>query len=96
MTVTLPHPEHDPMLRGCNSFQTPFSSRFRRELGQEVVPLFAIGESGMFPCSVYIRTGVPPNNDPYHSMYGLYTFKTGLGGRIVHYSGCWDFPLDEH
>jgi lipid II:glycine glycyltransferase (peptidoglycan interpeptide bridge formation enzyme) len=28
-------------------------------------------------------------------MYGLYTFKTGLGGRVVHYSGCWDYPLDD-
>lgn len=46
-------------------------------------------------CRSYDLLGVPPNNDPYHSMYGLYTFKTGLGGRVVHYSGCWDYPLDE-
>lgn len=45
-------------------------------------------------CTSYDLMGVPPNNDPYHSMYGLYTFKTGLGGRLVHYSGCWDYPLD--
>lgn len=46
-------------------------------------------------CRYYDLLGVPPNNDPNHSMYGLYTFKTGLGGRVVHYSGCWDYPLDE-
>lgn len=45
-------------------------------------------------CVEYDLMGVPPNGDPNHSMYGLYTFKTGLGGRIVHYSGCWDYPLD--
>lgn len=45
-------------------------------------------------CVDYDLMGVPPNGDPKHSMYGLYTFKTGLGGRIVHYSGCWDYPLD--
>lgn len=45
-------------------------------------------------CIDYDLMGVPPNGDPNHSMYGLYTFKTGLGGQIVHYSGCWDYPLD--
>ncbi len=45
-------------------------------------------------CVTYDLMGVPPNGDPRHSMYGLYTFKTGLGGQIEHYSGCWDYPLD--
>lgn len=45
-------------------------------------------------CTEYDLMGVPPNGDPNHSMYGLYTFKTGLGGKVVHYSGCWDYPLD--
>ncbi len=46
-------------------------------------------------CISYDLMGIPPNGDPNHSMYGLYTFKTGLGGSIVHYAGCWDYPLDE-
>jgi lipid II:glycine glycyltransferase (peptidoglycan interpeptide bridge formation enzyme) len=46
-------------------------------------------------CAEYDLMGVPPNGDPNHAMYGLYTFKTGLGGRIVHYAGCWDYPLDD-
>ncbi len=45
-------------------------------------------------CVSYDLMGVPPNGDPRHSMYGLYTFKTGLGGRIEHYAGCWDYPFD--
>lgn len=45
-------------------------------------------------CVEYDLMGVPPNGDPNHSMYGLYTFKTGLGGHIVHFCGCWDYPLD--
>ncbi len=59
MTVTLPDPEHNFLLQGCNLFQTQFWSCFRRELGQEVIPLVASGETGTFPCSVHIRTGVP-------------------------------------
>ncbi|MEW5815662.1 MAG: peptidoglycan bridge formation glycyltransferase FemA/FemB family protein [Spirochaetota bacterium] len=27
-------------------------------------------------------------------MHGLYRFKTGFGGRIIHYPGCWDVPLN--
>lgn len=46
-------------------------------------------------CETYDLMGVPPNRDPNHSMYGLYTFKTGLGGSLVHYTGCWDWPLDD-
>lgn len=37
--------------------------------------------------------GVPPRNDPDHAMYGLYRFKTGFGGRILHRPGSYDFPL---
>lgn len=39
--------------------------------------------------------GIPPADDPGHPMYGLYRFKTGFGGEIHHYRGCWDYPYDE-
>jgi hypothetical protein len=34
--------------------------------------------------------GIPPTDDPSHPMHGLYRFKTGFGGTIVHRPGCWD------
>ena len=34
--------------------------------------------------------GIPPADDPNHSMHGLYRFKTGFGGRIVRRPGAWD------
>lgn len=37
--------------------------------------------------------GIPPINDPNHPMYGLYRFKTGFGGEIVHRAGAWDLPV---
>lgn len=43
----------------------------------------------------YDLMGVPPNNNPRHPMAGLYTFKTGLGGELIHYAGCWDYPYDD-
>jgi lipid II:glycine glycyltransferase (peptidoglycan interpeptide bridge formation enzyme) len=29
-----------------------------------------------------------------HPFYGMYRFKTGFGGEIVHRSGSWDYPFD--
>lgn len=40
----------------------------------------------------YDLFGIPPEPDPSHPMYGLYRFKTGFGGRIVHRYGCYDVP----
>ena len=44
-------------------------------------------------CTSYDFYGIPPVEDPEHPMAGLYRFKTGFGGRIVHRPGSWDFPL---
>jgi lipid II:glycine glycyltransferase (peptidoglycan interpeptide bridge formation enzyme) len=40
----------------------------------------------------YDLYGIPPREDPTHPMAGLYRFKTGFGGRIIHRSGSWDYP----
>jgi len=44
-------------------------------------------------CSEYDFFGIPPNDNPDHPMSGLYRFKTGFGGEILHRPGCWDLPL---
>lgn len=44
-------------------------------------------------CSSYDLFGIPPADDPAHPMHGLYRFKTGFGGRIVHRPGAWDLPV---
>jgi len=43
-------------------------------------------------CLDYDLFGIPPNDDPSHPMAGLYRFKTGFGGKIVHRPGSWDYP----
>jgi lipid II:glycine glycyltransferase (peptidoglycan interpeptide bridge formation enzyme) len=43
-------------------------------------------------CEEYDLFGIPPNDDPSHPMAGLYRFKTGFGGRIVHRPGSLDYP----
>lgn len=43
-------------------------------------------------CAEYDFYGIPPTDDPSHPMAGLYRIKTGFGGEIVRYPGCWDAP----
>ena len=43
-------------------------------------------------CLYYDLFGIPPNEDPNHPMAGLYRFKTGFGGKIIHRPGSWDYP----
>jgi len=43
-------------------------------------------------CIEYDLYGISPIADTAHPLYGLYRFKTGFGGRMLHKQGCWDFP----
>jgi lipid II:glycine glycyltransferase (peptidoglycan interpeptide bridge formation enzyme) len=42
-------------------------------------------------CLFYDMFGIPPGEDPDHPMAGLYRFKTGFGGSIIHRPGSWDY-----
>jgi lipid II:glycine glycyltransferase (peptidoglycan interpeptide bridge formation enzyme) len=42
-------------------------------------------------CRHYDLFGIPPNDDPSHPMAGLYLFKTGFGGKVLHRPGSWDY-----
>ena len=53
----------------------------------------AICDAKSYGSAVYDFYGMPPSDDKDHPMYGLYLFKTGFGGRIVHRPGSLDFPL---
>lgn len=41
----------------------------------------------------YDMFGIPPTDDPAHPMHGLYRFKTGFGGTLIHRPGCWDLDI---
>ncbi len=45
-------------------------------------------------CLIYDMGAVSPANDPTHPFYGMYRFKTGFGGRIIHRAGSWDYPIN--
>ncbi len=52
----------------------------------------AMVQAKQYGCSWYDLYGISPTEDPSHPMHGLYRFKTGFGGRVVHRAGCWDYP----
>jgi lipid II:glycine glycyltransferase (peptidoglycan interpeptide bridge formation enzyme) len=56
----------------------------------------AIQDAKTAGCLEYDFFGIPPVDDPNHPMYGLYRFKTGWGGTIIHRPGCWDFSCRPH
>ncbi|AAX17910.1 lipid II:glycine glycyltransferase FemX [Borrelia turicatae] len=39
----------------------------------------------------YDLLGIPPNADTKHPLFGLFQFKTGFGGKLIHRIGCYDF-----
>ena len=45
-------------------------------------------------CLTYDLHGIPTAPDPRHRWAGLYRFKTGFGGEVVHRWGCWDRPMN--
>lgn len=45
-------------------------------------------------CTCYDLFGIPPNDNPSHPMIGLYRFKTGFGGTIIHRSGSYDYAYN--
>ncbi len=54
----------------------------------------AINDAKAFGSKIYDFYGMPPTDDPHHPMHGLYRFKTGFGGSIIHRLGSIDIPLN--
>jgi len=55
----------------------------------------AMGLARREGCASYDLFGVAPRPDPDHPMYGLFVFKSGFGGSMLHRQGSWDYPYDE-
>ena len=51
----------------------------------------AMRDAKAFGCTEYDLFGIPPDENPDHPMAGLYRFKTGFGGKIIHRCGSWDY-----
>lgn len=71
------------------------SNENRSVMGPYAVQWEAIKLARTKQCITYDMGAVPPSNDTDHPFYGMYRFKAGFGGNIVHRSGSWDFPFDD-
>lgn len=72
------------------------STANRRLMGSHALHWEAIRYAKSRGCRTYDMGAVSPGRIPDHSFYGLYRFKTGFGGRIVHRTGSWDYPIKEN
>jgi len=43
-------------------------------------------------CSVYDLWGAPDEFNESDSMWGVFHFKEGLGGKVIRTLGAWDYP----
>ncbi|GAB1481343.1 lipid II:glycine glycyltransferase FemX [Treponema sp.] len=63
---------------------------------RELMPAYALQwramrDAAAMGCTRYDLFGIPPYDDRSHPMAGLYRFKTGFGGKIIHRAGSWDY-----
>ena len=56
----------------------------------------AICDAKKFGCPVYDFYGCPPEENKKHPMHGLFLFKTGFGGKLIHRPGSFDVVLKEN
>lgn len=70
------------------------SNEKRNLMGTYAVHWAAIRLARSKGCHTYDMGAISPTKDPAHPFFGLYRFKSGFGGKIVHRTGTWDYPLD--
>ncbi|MCX7655835.1 MAG: peptidoglycan bridge formation glycyltransferase FemA/FemB family protein [Treponemataceae bacterium] len=68
------------------------SNRYRNYMAPYALQWRAICDARAAGCTTYDFFGIPPSANPRHPMAGLYLFKTGFGGEIIHRPGSWDYP----
>jgi len=70
------------------------SDKKRNLMPAYALQLRAIEDAKNYGCNNYDFFGIPPCKDEAHPMSGLYLFKTGFGGKIIHRPGSYDFPYN--
>lgn len=70
------------------------SSTKRNYMATYALQWEAIKNAKVRGCIEYDMFGIASKPEPSHPLYGLYRFKKGFGGKILHRMGCWDYPLN--
>ena len=85
--ITLFSPKEAVYLYGASS------NSHRNLMPAYLLQWTAIQDAKKYGCRTYDFYGIPPTDDEHHPMYGLYRFKTGFGGAIVHRAGSVDISF---
>jgi lipid II:glycine glycyltransferase (peptidoglycan interpeptide bridge formation enzyme) len=102
LPITLPliaEVDHEP---AAGLFLFMFAGRayyvygMSREIYREKMPTYLLQWEAMkraksAGCTVYDLWGAPETFDESDSMWGVYRFKEGLGGRVIRTLGAWDY-----
>ncbi|MCK9460112.1 MAG: peptidoglycan bridge formation glycyltransferase FemA/FemB family protein [Proteobacteria bacterium] len=70
------------------------SNARRNHMASYAIQWEIIREAKARGCTIYDMFGVSPIDAIEHPLMGVSKFKRGFGGRLLHRTGCWDFPLD--
>jgi lipid II:glycine glycyltransferase (peptidoglycan interpeptide bridge formation enzyme) len=70
------------------------SNEHRNLMAPYAIQWQAMRDAKAAGCIYYDLFGIPPSTDPSHPMAGLYLFKTGFGGKIIHRPGCYDYTYN--
>ncbi len=69
-----------------------------RQFHREMMPNYllqwqAVQAAASLGCKNYDLWGAPDNFDESDSMWGVFRFKEGMGGRVIRMIGAWDYPV---
>ncbi|CAD7840817.1 hypothetical protein S1OALGB6SA_117 [Olavius algarvensis spirochete endosymbiont] len=78
---------------GSVTYMYGASGALKREMmPNHLLQWTAIRDAKTEGATEYDFFGIPRSNSPNHPMHGLWRFKMGFGGTILHYLGAWDYP----
>jgi len=71
------------------------SNQNRESMSTYALQWEAMRQAKTLGCTSYDLFGVAPEASPDHPLAGLYRFKKGFGGAMVHRLGCWDYLYEQ-
>ena len=69
------------------------TQKHREKMPNYLLQWDAIKAARSRSCTQYDLWGAPDNFDETDSMWGVFRFKDGLGGKVIRTPGAWDFPV---
>ncbi|HWQ45718.1 MAG TPA: peptidoglycan bridge formation glycyltransferase FemA/FemB family protein [Longilinea sp.] len=69
------------------------TNKHREKMPAYLLQWEAMRQASLHGCTNYDLWGAPEVFDESDSMWGVYRFKEGLGGKVIRTLGAWDYPV---